>query len=496
MRLLELQKNIPNIQIFQDSEITFHQVKRSNYAFEKGDCFCAIPGHSWDGHQFIKEAIKQNPSLVVFSDPSYEDLLKKNSINYLMVEDSRILFEKLLNQLAGCPTENMFCVGVTGTNGKTTTNYCVESLLTQLGFKVAVMGTIDHHLGDKVWDTKLTSPGPEEFYPRILSMKQVGADALSMEISSHALDQHRNHSVALDVAIFTNLTQDHLDYHGSMEKYFEAKQRIATELLHCSSKQKKLLVVNRDDSHLKNWSPKGSFETLGFGKSDKADLKIEGISEAFSGQSFYLSFKGQRSLFKTKLVGEFNLYNIAASLAIGLFQGKSLKDLVPLVENFNGVSGRLEPITLSKPDVFAFVDFAHTPDALSSSLSFLDSIRKNEKSGGRIICVFGAGGDRDKTKRPLMAKQAEKYADLCIITSDNPRTEDPEEILNDIDLGFSEEVRKTRVRIVDRKEAILKALSLAESGDVVVIAGKGHENYQEVHGKRHHFSDQEIVKSY
>lgn len=494
MKLSDLKSYFPDIQMFNDCEIQFSQIKRSNTDFKQGDVFVAIEGNSWDGHSFILEAC-QSSSLIVLQNPFLVSVLKAEKRNFLLSQDSREDLEKLANILSGSLSQSMYCVGITGTNGKTTTNYCVESVLKYLGKSPAILGTIDHHLGKKVWDTKLTSPGPIEFYTRLGEMKKAGADALSMEISSHSLDQKRNHSVQLDAAVFTNLSQDHLDYHKTMDEYFLAKKKLVSEVLNNSLKEKKYFLFNKDDS----WSEKfGDFpgvEKIGFGKSPEADIRFEVLEESFSGIRFKLYYRDQEEEMNTSLVGDFNLYNLSAAIGIGLASGKTLRDLKACIESIHGVNGRMEPVVL-KSGIHAFVDFSHTPDSLEKSLSFLKDIKSRGNLAGEIICVFGAGGDRDKGKRPMMAKAVESFADRAVVCSDNPRTEDPESILDDIMQGFSDDYQSNVNRIEDRKLAIYHALQSAKPGDVVIVAGKGHESYQEISGKRYEFSDQEVIRSF
>jgi UDP-N-acetylmuramoyl-L-alanyl-D-glutamate--2,6-diaminopimelate ligase len=487
-----IKKYFPNIQEFQALPERITSVVRSSGDFKEDSIFVAIKGNSWDGHSFVEQCIGK-ASLVVVSDKNVAEICKRKKQNYLLVEDTRECFGKLCNLLEGEPSKPMYCVGITGTNGKTTTNYCVESVLNAMQFKTAIMGTIDHHLGNKKWETQLTSPGPEVFYRRLKEMKEAGATALGIEMSSHALDQKRNHELELDVAIFTNLSQDHLDYHKNMDEYFAAKQKILNEVLVKSPKKDKLFVFNKDDSFAQRFTVPEGIKSISIGFSESADIQIDLISQSFAGMKFSLQYKSEKVELVTSLVGEFNLYNITSALAIALHKSYKFSDLQSLVDRINGVPGRLEKISIGKP-VHCFVDFAHTPDALKASLSFLAKIRDTQNTKPRIISVFGAGGDRDKEKRPMMAKAAEEFSDVIIITSDNPRTEEPEEILKQIASGFKKETKFQSME--KRKDAIHKALSIAEEGDVILIAGKGHEAYQEIAGVKHPFSDQECVRNF
>lgn len=494
MKLTELSHAFPNIKIFKDELVDLKKLKRSSSDFTDGDVFVAIKGNSWDGHEFLSTASK-TASLLVFESEELEVGFQSEEINYLKVDDSRKAIESLANLLSDKPTESMYCVGITGTNGKTTTNYCVETVLNYFGKSAAIMGTIDHHLKDKVWETKLTSPGPIEFYTRIIEMKKSGADALSMEMSSHALDQMRTQSLDLNVGIFTNLSQDHLDYHKTMDRYFEAKTKIHEVVLRNSTKSNKQMWVNADDTYSSKFEEQESVELMSFGKSSNANLRFELLKEDFSGMEFKVFFKEESQNFKTNLIGDFNLYNLTAAIAVGINLNKSLREIQPAIASVNGISGRLERVD-SREDLNCFVDYSHTPDALENCLKFLSDIRSRNSKKTRIICVFGAGGDRDRTKRPLMAKAAEKYSDSIVVCSDNPRTEEPMSIIDEIATGFTDSGSENILLIEDRSEAISKAVEIAKSGDVILIAGKGHETYQEIKGQRKYFSDQEELKKY
>ena len=487
-----IKKKFPNIKEFTALPDSIDLVTRSSDEFSEGGIFVAIKGNAWDGHSFVEQCIGK-ASLVVLSDKDMAQKCKDNKQNYLLVDDTRECFGELCNLKEAEPSKSLFCVGITGTNGKTTTNYCVESVLNCLGYNTAVMGTIDHHLANKKWETSLTSPGPEIFYRRLSEMKAAGASALGIEMSSHALDQKRNLELELDVVIFTNLSQDHLDYHKTMGEYFAAKQKIISEVLAKSPKKDRLLVLNIDDPYAQKLSAPEGIKTLSIGFSDKADIQIKLLSQSFAGMKFSLDFQGEKVELHTELVGEFNLYNITSALSIALHKFYDMAKLQILVDSIKGVPGRLEKVSLTKP-VHCFVDFAHTPDALQASLSFLAKIRDSESQKPRIITVFGAGGDRDKEKRPLMAKAAEEFSDIIILTSDNPRSEDPQVILEQIASGFKKETHFESIE--KRKDAIHKALSIAKEGDVILIAGKGHEAYQEISGVKHPFSDQECVRNF
>lgn len=482
MKLSNLQKYFPQLSFSQDLEI--NSIQRSNQSFQQGDAFVAIKGNSWDGHSFLSNACEQAASLIVFESDFQVPASFKGGV--LQTNDSREALDKLAYLFEGEVSKELFCVGITGTNGKTTTAYITENLLTG---RTGVIGTINHHLEDYVWPTKLTSPGPIEFYQRLKDMKAKGADSVVMEISSHALDQKRMHSIDLDVAIFSNLSRDHLDYHSDLQDYFQAKSKLFHEILKNSCKKNKVAIINTDDVFGKKLFDSYNSNKISYGLSDQ-DINCKNIKMDFHKTEFEFHYKKEAISMEIPLIGKHNLYNFMASAGAVLHQDMmSLEDLQKKAQQLPHVPGRLECI--EKEGKYFFVDYAHTEDALENVLQFVKEI--GEQKDFNLITVFGCGGDRDKGKRPNMAKVAEKYSDIIIITSDNPRTEDPQAILNDVQSGFT--AIKTVIEEIDRKTAIYKAYELAEEGDVIIVAGKGHEDYQEINGERFYFSDQEIIKN-
>lgn len=458
---------------------------------QPGFVFVAIAGTKVNGHQFIPEAIAQGAIALVVEETK---LIPENFMGAVVqVPNSRLALESLAKNYFGRPTENIFCVGVTGTNGKTSTCLMVEKVLNDFSWPTGVLGTIDHHLGQKTWKSELTTPDPVTLYRRLSEFRALGAKAAAFEVSSHALDQGRADTIDFDVCIFTNLTRDHLDYHGTMEKYFEAKQKLFTTLALRNKTKKAVAIVNISDPWGKKLQVAERLQKITYGEI-QSDFQFQVKKIDFSGSHFQLkTLRGVSEGF-LPMPGRHNVYNAVAAIATGWFAGRSIDSSIESLSNFSGVPGRLQKVPTDK-NIHVFVDFAHTDDALRTVLSALDQIRKMNSAKSRILTVFGCGGDRDKGKRPLMAQAALEVSDQVFVTSDNPRTEDPMRIIQDIVADISKIDMQNKVVIeADRREAIGKALRQANEGDVVVIAGKGHEDYQIIGDQKKNFSDFLVAK--
>ena len=450
-----------------------------------GSVFFAIKGHARDGHDLISEALAKGAIAVVCSDA--EKVPKDFEGPILQVQDVRSMASLMAARFYGFPSQRLKTVGVTGTNGKTSVTYLTEYLLNQSGIPTAVMGTIDHHLGEKKWSTDLTTPDPVSLQSRLKDFKNSSAEAVIMEVSSHALDQKRVEGVDFDVAVFTNLTRDHLDYHKTMKQYHEAKQRLFTDLMWKSQKSPTTAVINIDDSFGRRTRVSEKAGIFTYGQVD-CDFQFKVQSFDWMGTHFELKTLEGNFELQIPLLGVHNVYNTVAALAVASAFGVKIEQLMPSLQSFKGIPGRLQKVPVDNKQVF--IDYAHTPDALEKVLQMLCETRKSIQKKSQIWCVFGCGGDRDAGKRPLMALAAEKYADQVIVTSDNPRTENPRQILEDIEKGFSKTNYK---KIENRKEAIHYALTNSAVGDVILIAGKGHEDYQIIGTEKTHFSDYEVV---
>lgn len=448
--------------------------------------FVAIRGTKADGHDHLPAAVAAGVIGVVVS--SYEKVPANFTGSVLIVTDGRAALDHLAARFYGNPGSAMFCAGVTGTNGKTSTTYLIEHLLTKAGRPTGVIGTVDHHLGAQVWPSEMTTPDPISLQSRLRDFCDAGAKAVAMEVSSHALHQHRADAVPFDVGVFTNLTRDHLDYHPDMDSYFAAKSRLFTELLERSDKKSRFAVIRGDDSWGKKIRVPTGVTKWTFGTSFQSDFRYQVIKMDVRSTTFKLWSPWGAHDFVLPMPGEHNVQNavgaIAAASAAGIPIEQSLRDL----PSFGGVPGRLQLVrgVVSRA---VFVDYAHTPDALQNVIATLQAARAaSDHEFARLWVVFGCGGDRDRGKRPEMAKVAAK-ADEVVVTSDNPRTEDPRAIIAEILTGIPP-VERGRIKVEpDRAAAIKMALKDATPGDIILIAGKGHEDYQIIGETKHPFSD-------
>jgi UDP-N-acetylmuramoyl-L-alanyl-D-glutamate--2,6-diaminopimelate ligase len=442
--------------------------------------FVAIKGARADGRGFIDEAIKRGAKAVVAQGlkPGTKSLKR---VSFIEVEDSRRAIACLAAKFYGNPSSKLKIVGITGTNGKTTITYLIEALLKEAGFLPAVIGTVNYRFKNKVIPSKNTTPGPAELQSLLARMAKDNISHVIMEVSSHALSQGRTACIDFHSAIFTNLTQDHLDYHGSLEDYFQAKAKLFKDM-----KRGSFAVINNDDEYSRRLKKMiHGPEIITYGINNRCDIMASDIKLVVSQTKFTLKGLKGKINFKTKLIGCHNIYNILASFAWAAKAGINQDLVKAALEKFDFIPGRLQRIACDK-GFSIFIDYAHTEDALTNAARALRQI-----SAKRIIIVFGCGGERDKTKRPKMGYAASQLADYVIITNDNPRSEDPQSIIQDIKGG----IKKDNYCIIpDRKEAIKKSLSLAKSQDIVLIAGKGHENYQILNNKTIHFDDREVVK--
>ncbi len=455
-----------------------------------GSIFVAVRGSGADGHFFIAQALKQGAiGLVVESD---EAVPKDSDAALVRVADSRTALTRLASRYYSDPAKDLFCIGVTGTNGKTSVTYFLEQIFSRFGWPTGVMGTIDHHLGDKHWGSELTTPDPVTLQKRLSEFRALNARAVAFEVSSHALDQGRVKGLPFDVAIFTNLTRDHLDYHQSFEAYFAAKEKLFLEALQNSEKKELRAILNVDDPYGAKLHVSERAQVWTYGQKD-CDLKFKVSSIDFGTTVFDLETPRGHTEITLGVPGLHNVYNSVAAIGAALSAGVSLETCREALKDFKGVPGRLETVP-SKKGIHVFVDYAHTDDALTSVLQSLDRIRKQSGRDCRIICVFGCGGDRDRGKRPLMARAAEQGSDVVIVTSDNPRSESPEKIISDCLEGISKEkLDRSVFSEVDRRSAIKKALSMAKKGDVVLIAGKGHEKFQLIGPDKIPFDDVSVA---
>lgn len=456
--------------------------------------FVAIRGSQFDGHAALPDLV-QSPHLEILIVESLEAVPASYKKTVVCVESTRKLMSTVARAVFGNPTKRALTVGVTGTNGKTSTVHFLEQTFAFAGRVSGVLGTVDHHVGAHIWPTKLTTPPPLELFSRLQEMEEIGAKAFFMEVSSHALDQERAHGVDFDAAIFTSFSRDHLDYHGTLENYFQCKRKLFETELKRSSKSKKIAAFFGDDDRifsemtaLKSSCPDIQF--FSYGERDRCDYRISGLVQTLAGSEFELLQDGVIHRVVCPLIGRFQIHNLVGALVVAKaflsdeeFQGvlKKMSEIQPVV-------GRLQRVNVGLP-LLVVVDYAHTPDGLKSAL---EALRPFVAEGNSLWVVFGCGGERDVGKRPLMGLAAEVAADQIVITSDNPRGEDPDAIAAQILAGM----KRPEGALVEihRKEAIRTAMTKAKPGDVVLIAGKGHESQQEIKGEFYPFLDSQVAK--
>lgn len=457
-------------------ETEFEKIEYDSRKVSKGDAFVCVTGFKTDGHNYVESAIKSGAT-VIFCERELENI--DESVTVIQFENTRKALAHISAEYYGRPSERMNVIGVTGTNGKTTTTFLVKSILDKIGHKTGIIGTIENRIGDRIIPTERTTPESLELQELFKTMADEGCQDVVMEVSSHALDLHRVDDIRFNVGIFTNLTQDHLDYHVTMENYKKAKGLLFERCL--------ASVVNIDDEAGEYMVSVSKGKVITFAIDKNADLKAEDIHISADGVEFKLEYDGKEYPVSLNTPGKFSIYNALGAIGACILMGIDMDTIISGLKENKGVNGRFQTVR-SKRGFNAIVDYAHTPDGLENILKTAKEFVK-----GRIITVFGCGGDRDRTKRPIMGEIAGIYSDYCIITSDNPRTEDPAQILDDVEPG-TKKSGCDYTKIVDRGEAIKYAIDMAKEGDVVIVAGKGHENYQIFADKTIHFDDVEEVK--
>jgi UDP-N-acetylmuramyl-tripeptide synthetase len=458
------------------------KVKIDSRMVTAGDVFIAVKGVNCDGHDYIEEAAKKNPSLIICEHNHAVSGIKKE-ITVLEVEDTVDIMGYIARAIYKNPSGHMETYGITGTNGKTTTVFLLNSILEKSGQKCGFISTVYTKVNSRILEKSLmTTPAVFDLYSSLNKMYEDGKDTAIVEISSHALAQRRVWGIKLNTAVFTNITSEHMDYHGTMENYFFEKSKII-DLLKKGGKA----VLNADDPMVSTLTAgKEYYNYVTFGIKNAADVTASDIKMSTLGTEFNMFLKGSDVFkVKTSLIGEHNVYNILAAVSAVMDKSISAEILLSALKDVKAPPGRLEPVVLNDP-FSVFVDYAHTPDALKNVLSCLKSLAKKN-----IICVFGCGGDRDRSKRSVMGKIASEYADSLIITSDNPRTEAPLSIIEQIEEGIADGVSYTVIE--NRESAINKAITSAQKDDVVLIAGKGHEDYQILGKTRVRFDDREVA---
>jgi UDP-N-acetylmuramoyl-L-alanyl-D-glutamate--2,6-diaminopimelate ligase len=488
MKLSQLLSLFPSVQFGETSAEEVLEITQDSRQCKMGAVFVAIRGNSADGHQFIPQISLSNQvlALIVEDDSGVSPDFKGAVVK---VSDTRRALDQLAMKFFGSPSKDLFCIGVTGTNGKTTITYMVEKILNRFGWPTGVIGTIDHHLLANKWGSQLTTPDPLTLNRRLREFVALGARAAAFEVSSHALDQARVESLPFAVGIFTNFTRDHLDYHQSMENYFAAKERLFNELLGRSG-QPGFAILNGDDPWIRKTRVREGVTTWWYGKKIPADFLFRVLKQDLNGSLFHLTTPRGSAEIHLPCTGEHNVYNAVAAIAAACAAGCSLQTAGEALESFYGAPGRLEKVP-NKRGLHVFVDYAHTDDAVRTVGRALKVLRLSGDS--KIITVFGCGGDRDKGKRPLMATAACEFSDVLVITSDNPRTENALKIIADIKSGVPSGWPGEVKIEPDRKKALGSSLQSAREGDVILVAGKGHEDYQIVGDRKLEFSDAKIM---
>jgi UDP-N-acetylmuramoyl-L-alanyl-D-glutamate--2,6-diaminopimelate ligase len=501
MILSELLKDVSVTKLFQTMygkmvlthDVVIDKIQYDSRKINRNDLFVALRGTAVDGHKFIQDAIHNGAKAVVLEDDNAlsDSFFMHNGVLKIVVSNTRKALAQIAANYYNNPSKNLKMIGVTGTNGKTTTVHIIKSIMEEAekystNKKVGLVGTIENKIGNEVIPTNLTTPESLELNEFLSKVVAKNGSSVVMEVSSHALHQNRVYGIEYDSAVFTNLTQDHLDYHKTMDEYFNAKKILFDNL-----NDKAAAVSNIDDEHGEAILQSTVAKKFSYGINSNAMVKAENISMGLEGTTFDVLFHGKKIQISSTLIGRFNVYNILASVATSLALNVESSIIQQALSSMPPVRGRFERISSSK-GFTVIIDYAHTPDALEKCLDAIHDLKlQNKSKAGKIITVFGAGGDRDKTKRPKMGKIASELSDMVILTSDNPRSEEPFQIIRDITAGIKQAIEY--IQEVDRARAIEKALSLANAGDVVLLAGKGHEDYQVIGNERIHFSDKEIV---
>ena len=477
MKLNELLKNITPIRIIGNDDVEIKGVNIDSRRIKTGHLFVAMKGTQVDGHLFIGKAIELGAISVLCED--LPEVLQKG-ITYVQVESTEDAVGKVATLFYGDPSHKLKLVGVTGTNGKTTIATLLYNMFRKFGHKVGLLSTVCNYIDDVEVPADHTTPDPIELNELLAKMVEAGCEYAFMECSSHAIHQKRIGGLKFAGGLFTNLTRDHLDYHKTFENYRNAKKAFFDGL-----PKDAFAITNADDKNgmIMVQNTKATVKTYSI--RTLADFRARILECHFEGM--YLEIDGREV--GVQFIGKFNVSNLLAVYGAAIMLGKKPEDVLLVLSTLHSVNGRLEPI--HSPEGFtAIVDYAHTPDALANVLNAIHEVLDGK---GHVITVCGAGGNRDKGKRPLMAQEAVRQSDKVIITSDNPRFEEPQDIINDMLAGLNEQQMRKVISIVDRKEAIRTACMMAQKGDVVLVAGKGHETYQEIKGVKHHFDDKEVL---
>ena len=447
---------------------------------DDGFVYAALKGTLADGHQYIGKAIEQGAKCILCQEV---DEVKKG-ITYIITEDVRSVIGEMADLFFDEPSRQMKITGVTGTNGKTTISTLLYQMFSAFGYKCGLISTVENKIGDVIIPSTHTTPDVISLHALMAQMRDEGCEYVFMEVSSHAIDQDRIAGLKFDAALFTNITHDHLDYHKTMKNYISAKKKFFDGL-----SKGAFAITNLDDKNGLVMLQNTKARKITYGLKSMADYKAKILESTVQG--LHLQINNREAYFR--LIGEFNAYNLTLVYSAAVELGMETDDVLAILSGLRGAEGRFEQVIDPESGKCGIVDYAHTPDALENVLETLVKVKGKETA---VITVVGCGGDRDTTKRPLMAQVAVRMSDKVILTSDNPRSEDPEKILDDMEAGLSPEVRKRVIRIADRLLAIKTAVMISDEKDIILVAGKGHENYQEIKGEKFPFNDKEILKEY
>mgnify|MGYP003575057519 CR=1 FL=1 len=480
MKLQDLLKHLHLLVPYEGTNAEITSIENDNRKVQKGSLFICIKGYTVDGHNFAESAVK-NGAAAVLSERALP-----LSVPVIIVNDTTRAMAVLADAFYHHPTKKLHLIGITGTNGKTTTSHLIEKIFSDASHNTGLIGTMYTKIGDQKIETKNTTPESLVLQKGFQQMLDAGVDTAIMEVSSHALHMGRVHGCDYDIAVFTNLTQDHLDYHKTMEDYMHAKSLLFSQLGNTFDPNKpKYAILNADDSASELYRKSTAAHVVTYGIDNEADFYARNIHMTSAGTTFEIVIKEKSYPINIQLIGKFSIYNVLASIATAFVSEIPISDIIDSIESVRGVDGRFELVSAGQ-DFTVIVDYAHTPDSLENVLKTIQSFAKK-----RIFVIVGCGGDRDKTKRPLMAEIASRYATDPIFTSDNPRSEDPIAILRDMEEGVSS---KNYITIPDRKEAMETAINQAAEGDVILIAGKGHETYQIIGSKVYDFDDRVVAR--
>ena len=487
--LEELALLVQNTKIIGNPETKIMSIEHDSRKVSQDSLFVCFTGAHFDGHNFIEQAVNNGSSAILTTRTDIENLNLPDNLAVLIVPDMLTSLAVIVPYFYDYPARKMRVIGVTGTNGKTTTTYMIRSILINAGYHVGLIGTIQIMIDNEIFPIHNTTPNVIDLQHILIKMLSHHVDYLVMEVSSHALAENRVAGIEFDTAIFTNLTQDHLDFHKTMEDYLRAKCKLFDAVSRSGQKDNKTAIINIDDEASNEIINHSLCNRITYGIRNESDLHAVEVDVRADGTKFKIRSQFGVMNLNLHVTGIFNVYNVLAAVGATLAEKISPDVICQTLSHFKSVPGRFERVYANVP-FSVIVDYAHTPDGVENVIETARQIVKN-----RVITVFGCGGDRDKTKRPIMGRLAAELSDIVIATSDNPRTEDPLEILKEVEVGIKEKIGdKSYECIADRHNAIFHAIAIAKAGDIILILGKGHENYQILKDRTIHFDDREVAR--